>query len=60
MEASAPQAEARLLDVQFLTPHLERLGACEISRGEYLARLQRALPCESIDWEVAARASDGD
>ncbi len=36
----------RLFDVQFLTPHLESLGAYEISRDEYLDRLSiaRDLP----------------
>ena len=32
-----------LLDVQWQTKHLESLGAVEISRHEYLARLDRAL-----------------
>jgi len=32
-----------LLDVQLLTPHLASLGAIEISRDEYLARLPGAL-----------------
>jgi leucyl/phenylalanyl-tRNA---protein transferase len=32
-----------LLDVQFLTPHLESLGCVEIPRAEYLRRLQRAI-----------------
>jgi leucyl/phenylalanyl-tRNA--protein transferase len=32
-----------LLDIQQLTPHTERLGASEISRQEYLARLARAI-----------------
>jgi len=32
-----------LLDVQWQTKHLESLGAVEISRDEYLARLDRAL-----------------
>lgn len=32
-----------LLDVQFLTPHLQRFGAVEIPRGEYLERLEAAL-----------------
>jgi leucyl/phenylalanyl-tRNA---protein transferase len=32
-----------LLDVQWLTPHLERFGAVAIPRREYLARLARAL-----------------
>jgi leucyl/phenylalanyl-tRNA---protein transferase len=32
-----------LLDIQWSTPHLEHYGADEIPRGEYLARLDRAL-----------------
>ncbi len=32
-----------LLDAQFMTPHLESLGAVEIPQREYLKRLQRAL-----------------
>lgn len=32
-----------LLDAQFITPHLETLGAVTIPRPEYLLRLQRAL-----------------
>jgi leucyl/phenylalanyl-tRNA--protein transferase len=32
-----------LVDVQWLTPHLESLGAVEIPRSEYLARLADAL-----------------
>ena len=36
-----------LLDVQYLTPHLESLGALEITRREYERRLEQALalPC---------------
>lgn len=33
----------RLLDTQFMTPHLRRFGAYEIPRREYKARLERAL-----------------
>jgi leucyl/phenylalanyl-tRNA--protein transferase len=33
----------RLLDVQWVTPHLESLGAAEISRTDYLRRLDTAL-----------------
>jgi leucyl/phenylalanyl-tRNA--protein transferase len=36
-------AEHRLLDTQWLTPHLASLGAVEIPRQEYLARLRTAL-----------------
>ena len=32
-----------LLDVQWLTPHLAQFGAIEISRADYLKRLQHAL-----------------
>jgi leucyl/phenylalanyl-tRNA--protein transferase len=32
-----------LLDVQWLTPHLESLGAIEIARDEYLQRLARVV-----------------
>ena len=34
----------RLLDVQWLTPHLASLGAVELSRPGYLDRLATALP----------------
>lgn len=33
-----------LFDTQYLTPHLASLGAVEISRAQYEARLLRALP----------------
>ena len=33
----------RLLDVQFVTPHLLRLGAVEVPRQRYLAHLRQAL-----------------
>ena len=32
-----------LLDTQWVTPHLEKFGACEISREEYLEKLGRAV-----------------
>lgn len=37
-------AADRLLDVQWLTPHLASLGAVEVPRTAYLHRLARALP----------------
>jgi leucyl/phenylalanyl-tRNA--protein transferase len=42
--------EAAILDVQWVTPHLASLGAVEIPRAEYLARLPAALaaPLPSI------------
>jgi leucyl/phenylalanyl-tRNA---protein transferase len=36
-------AAERLLDVQWLTPHLASLGAVEVPRTTYLRRLRRAL-----------------
>jgi leucyl/phenylalanyl-tRNA--protein transferase len=42
--ARAARAGARLLDVQWCTPHLRSLGAVEVSRTEYLSRLATALP----------------
>jgi leucyl/phenylalanyl-tRNA--protein transferase len=38
----------KLLDVQWVTPHLKTFGAVEVSRAEYLERLSRTmkLPCE--------------
>jgi leucyl/phenylalanyl-tRNA--protein transferase len=35
-------AGVTLFDVQFMTDHLESLGAFEIERGDYLDRLKRA------------------
>ena len=32
-----------LLDTQWVTPHLEKFGACEIPRAEYLETLARAV-----------------
>ena len=37
----------RLLDVQFMTPHLQRLGAVEISKRRYLALLNKALAVDA-------------
>jgi leucyl/phenylalanyl-tRNA--protein transferase len=40
-----------LLDTQWSTPHLERFGAIEIPRSEYLHRLSAALAqdCQFVD-----------
>ncbi|MBV1702537.1 MAG: leucyl/phenylalanyl-tRNA--protein transferase [Hyphomicrobiales bacterium] len=43
----------QLLDTQFITPHLASLGAIEISRNQYHARLDAAVPSgrfEVVDW----------
>jgi leucyl/phenylalanyl-tRNA---protein transferase len=39
----------RLVDVQWLTPHLGSLGVVEIRRREYLRRLAEALPLPPLD-----------
>ena len=36
----------QLFDIQFVTEHTTRMGAIEIPRAEYLARLKRALACK--------------
>jgi len=35
-----------LLDTQWITPHLQKFGACEMPRGEYLEKLARAVEVE--------------
>lgn len=40
---AAGDAERRLLDVQWVTPHLESLGAVGVTREEYHRRLEVAL-----------------
>ncbi|MHA3915775.1 leucyl/phenylalanyl-tRNA--protein transferase [Halovulum sp. GXIMD14793] len=41
-----------LLDTQFTTPHLERLGAVEISRDDYRSRLAAALRRPADFWRL--------
>ena len=41
--AARRRAAARMLDVQWTTPHLRSLGARDIPRAEYLRRLPAAL-----------------
>jgi leucyl/phenylalanyl-tRNA--protein transferase len=41
--AAAGDAERRLLDVQWVTPHLASLGVIEVPRRDYRVRLQAAL-----------------
>ena len=41
------QRHFSLLDTQFLTPHLERLGAIEISKQRYLALLYEAMAIDA-------------
>jgi leucyl/phenylalanyl-tRNA---protein transferase len=40
---SDEHADGRVIDVQWQTPHLARLGVVEIPRRDYLARLEKAL-----------------
>ena len=48
-----------LFDTQFLTPHLESLGAQEITRAAYHARLEMAL-MKTADFTAPAAASPQD
>ncbi len=43
-------AEARVIDVQWQTPHLTTLGVIEIDRDEYLALLEEALGLPEPPW----------
>ena len=47
-------AEERLLDVQWRTPHLARLGVLEVTRKDYCERLERALDVPGLAWEGGA------
>jgi len=42
---------ATLLDVQWTTPHLESLGAIDVTRDEYLTRLESALAVGCTSWK---------
>jgi len=45
--------EGRLLDVQWVTPHLASLGAVEVDRVDYLRLLGEALELPTPDWGSA-------
>lgn len=49
-----------LLDTQFITTHLARLGAIEIPRTEYRVRLKRALTIDAVWTPFEAHRNDGD
>ena len=50
----------RLLDTQFVTPHLASLGAVEVTRDAYLQKLGRALSIDAdFDAWPAARPMSG-
>ena len=48
----------RLLDTQFVTPHLTQFGAVEMSRKAYQAVLAEAV-AESADWWAWERGAPG-
>ena len=48
LRAAGP--EGRLLDVQWVTPHLASLGVIEVSRRDYLSRLTVALRRPPPPW----------
>lgn len=41
---------ATLLDVQWVTPHLARLGAIPVPRAEYLQRVRAAIDHDPLPW----------
>ncbi|MGB0100179.1 MAG: leucyl/phenylalanyl-tRNA--protein transferase [Nocardioides sp.] len=53
-------AERRLLDVQWLTPHLESLGALELPRAAYLRALRTALAQPQPTWEAGSVSPGAD
>lgn len=50
MMLRAEQPYRRLLDVQWVTPHLQSLGARGLERSHYLARLADAVTLPPISW----------
>ncbi len=52
-------AGGRLLDCQFLTPHLESLGAIEIDQGAYLDLLRAAQVSSDGDGAALGAGADG-
>jgi leucyl/phenylalanyl-tRNA--protein transferase len=54
----AGHAEDRLLDVQWVTPHLATLGAVPLERSHYLARLRTATAVPPPQWTDAAARPD--
>lgn len=53
---SAAGPDDRLLDVQWLTPHLQSLGVVEVPRPRYLELLGAALERPAPDWAAAGGA----
>ena len=57
------QLEGGLLDIQLMTPHLQRMGAEEIPRAEYLAHLTQHRSRAGLAWQsgpvAVPSAADG-
>lgn len=51
MLARQPTARHRIVDMQWLTPHLASLGGVEVARSQYLRRLRRAQKLDPCRWE---------
>jgi leucyl/phenylalanyl-tRNA---protein transferase len=51
---TADTEDGRLLDVQWVTPHLATLGAVEVPRTAYLGLLERALRLREPAWQGEA------
>ena len=51
---TADGVAGRLLDVQWVTPHLASLGAVEVPRSSYLRMLEEALPLPAPAWQGEA------
>jgi leucyl/phenylalanyl-tRNA---protein transferase len=51
---TADAEDGRLLDVQWVTPHLATLGAVEVPRTAYLGLLERALRLPEPAWQGEA------
>ncbi len=57
--AAMRRGGAKLLDCQFITPHLASMGAVEISQSEYLQRLKAAQRPLAADGTAAGFAAAG-
>ncbi|MEM9879581.1 MAG: leucyl/phenylalanyl-tRNA--protein transferase [Pseudomonadota bacterium] len=49
-----------LLDTQFITDHLKQFGTIEISRDDYHARLEEALPMQADFYRLSAASNPSD
>ncbi|HVE92596.1 MAG TPA: leucyl/phenylalanyl-tRNA--protein transferase [Actinomycetota bacterium] len=57
LNAAGGDTAARMIDVQWETPHLASLGAVELPRQEYLRRLGRALEQPHPAWPEPSHGS---